>query len=163
RREKFATGYENRCLPRQVGSSLSGRFCFAHVVAPPEAGEIMIRRVLAVLAFSALVIGLTARGQPPAANIPPAKGSDASADNIVRTTDRSAQEYKKFEEALLRLAQRMDRSPRTEEKAKAEALRKAINLANKEQVENRFQKLVTLLVGNKELTTDELLAAAAQN
>ncbi|MCX7701750.1 MAG: hypothetical protein N2039_12810 [Gemmataceae bacterium] len=57
----------------------------------------------------------------------------------------------------------MRKSARIEEQQKAEALQRAIDIANKEQVENRFQKLVSLLVGNQELTTDELEKVAGQN
>jgi hypothetical protein len=88
---------------------------------------------------------------------------DTSAENLVRSTDRAAAEYKKFEDSLLRLVQRMRKSARIEEQQKAEALQRAIDIANKEQVENRFNKLVSLLIGNKELTTDELEKVAGEN
>src|SRR5262249_24043501 len=75
-------------------------------------------------------------------------------------------DYKQFEDLLLRLAQRMERSGRPEDKAKAESLRKAIDLANKQGVENRFAKLLATLTGKESaqhLTTDELERAAGQN
>ena len=78
-------------------------------------------------------------------------------------TDRGAQEYKKFEESLLRLVHRLERSPRPEDREKAQGLRKAIDIINNQQVENRFNKLLTLLLANKQLTSTELIEAAGQN
>ena len=124
----------------------------------------MTRRMLAVLGCSAfaLIIAVAAEPVVPPAT-PPAKGVEATPDNIVRTTVDMAREYKKFEDSLLRIAQRMERSSRPEERERADALRKAIDLANKTNVENRFNTLVTTLVGNKNLTTDELKKAGGQN
>lgn len=121
----------------------------------------MRRRFLVVLGCWAIVGVGFGTAQPPrgTSDRPP----DTSAENLIRSTDRAAAEYKKFEDSLLRLVQRMRKSARIEEQQKAEALQRAIDIANKEQVENRFQKLVSLLVGNQELTTDELEKVAGQN
>src|SRR5579859_3307113 len=137
----------------------------------------MMRRVLAALGCTALLLVLTVQAQPPAAATKPKPGDapaaktaarpvDASADTAIGKTSTLAREYKEFEALLLNLAQRMEKSPRSEDKAKAEALRTAINLANKENVENRFSKLLTTLVGkdsSRNLTTDDLEKAAGQN
>jgi hypothetical protein len=124
----------------------------------------MGRRVLAAMGVAALATVLTLRAEPPKTpgiDIP--ADAQATPDQIPRSTDRGAQEYKKFEEALLRLVQRLERSPRAEDREKAQGLRKAIQIVNEQQVENRFNKLLTLLVANKQLTTTELMEAAAQN
>lgn len=126
------------------------------------AGVIVMRgRLLVVLGCWAIVgVGVGIAQSPRGTTDRP---PDTSAENLIRSTDRAAAEYKKFEDSLLRLVQRMRKSARIEEQQKAEALQRAIDIANKEQVENRFQKLVSLLVGNQELTTDELEKVAGQN
>src|SRR5262249_47644192 len=87
-------------------------------------------------------------------------------DKAVGDVNRLSREYKQFEELLLRLTQRMEKSPRPEDRAKAEALRKAIDIANREGVENKFEKLLTTLLGkdsSRNLTTDDLEKAGGQN
>ncbi len=127
----------------------------------------MTRRMLAVLGGSlfALIVAVGAEPPKPPANTPPAPMPqvDATPDNIVRTTVDMAREYKKFEGSLLRIAQRMARSSRPEDRERAEALYKAIELANKQNVENKFNTLVTTLMSNKSLTTTELQNAGGQN
>jgi hypothetical protein len=121
----------------------------------------MVRRALMGCLSAALLGALLVSAQSP--KDPGAKAPDTSAENLIRSTDRAAAEYKKFEDSLLRLVQRMRKSVRIEEQQKAETLQRAIDIANKEQVENRFHKLVSLLVGNKNLTTDELEKVAGEN
>jgi len=121
----------------------------------------MVRRALMGCLSAALLGALLVSAQSP--KDPGAKAPDTSAENLIRSTDRAAAEYKKFEDSLLRLVQRMRKSARIEEQQKAETLQRAIDIANKEQVENRFHKLVSLLVGNKNLTTDELEKVAGEN
>lgn len=132
----------------------------------------MTRRVLAALGCTALALVLTVRAEPPtrieARNTPKAepKAVDASPDKAVGDVNRLSREYKQFEELLLRLTQRMEKSPRPEDRAKAEALRKAIDIANREGVENKFEKLLTTLLGkdsSRNLTTDDLEKAGGQN
>jgi hypothetical protein len=130
----------------------------------PKAGGNMARRVLAAMSVAALATVLTLRAEPPKTpGVDSPADAQATSDNITRGTDRSAQEYKKFEESLLRLVQRLERSPRAEDREKAQGLRKAIEIINNQQVENRFNKLLTLLLANKQLTTTELMEAAGQN
>src|SRR5438445_10522672 len=134
----------------------------------------MTRRVLAALGCTALALVLTVRADPPtpaeARNTPRAKVEpkpvDASPDKAAGDVSRLSREYKQFEELLLRLTQRMEKSPRPEDRAKAEALRKAIEICNREGVENKFEKLLTTLLGkdnSRNLTTDDLEKAGGQN
>src|SRR5262249_22630448 len=118
------------------------------------------------LGLAVLAAALTVRAQPPAKPAPtgaPPTDKEATPENLTRLSDRGAAEYKKFEDALVRLVQRMRKSPRVEDQQRAAALEKAIKLANEEQVENRFQRLLAELSGNKDLTTDELFKAASEN
>ncbi len=121
----------------------------------------MTGRLIGKIGCWAILLGSVAWAQSPRPETE--RPTDSSAANLIRSTDRAAAEYKKFEDSLLRLVQRMRKSARIEEQQKAEALQRAIDIANKEQVENRFQKLVALLVGSRELTTDELEKVAGQN
>src|SRR5438445_999033 len=134
----------------------------------------MTRRVLAALGCTALALVLTVRADPPtpaeARNTPRAKVEpkpvDASPDKAAGDVSRLSREYKQFEELLLRLTHRMEKSPRPEDRTKAEALRKAIEIANREGVENKFEKLLTTLLGkdnSRNLTTDDLEKAGGQN
>ncbi|MFL5342227.1 MAG: hypothetical protein ACJ8F7_18935 [Gemmataceae bacterium] len=130
----------------------------------------MTRRVLAVLGCTALAFVLSVRAQPPAkpaAGKTESKTEEVSPEKLPGYQDAAAREYKQFEDLLLRLAQRMEKSPLPEDRKKAEALRAAIDLANKSGVENRFGKLLTTLLGKegngRGLTTDDLEKAAGQN
>src|SRR5262245_34800316 len=128
----------------------------------------MSRRVLAALGVTtlalALCVSLVGRAQPPGAGpAPSTKGSEATQDDVARTTAHAAREYKTFEEQLLRIAHRMERSTRQEERDRAQALRKAINIANNANVENKFNTLVTELMASKNLTIDELTKAGTEN
>jgi hypothetical protein len=126
----------------------------------------MKSRLTALLACTAFAVALTVHAQPPARpEKPDAPKTDkeATPDNLARLSDRGAADYKKFEDALVRLVQRMRKSPRVEDQQRAAALQKAIDLANQEQIENKFQRLLAEVAGNKDLTTDELLKAAGQN
>ena len=85
----------------------------------------MTRRLLGVLLCSVLVFAFTLRADPPTppvAKNTPARSTDASPDEVRRIQDKNAREYKQFEELLLRLAIRMERGGRPEDKDKAKAL-----------------------------------------
>src|SRR5437879_10006112 len=109
----------------------------------------MTRRVLAALGCTALALVLTVRADPPtpaeSRATPKAAPTpvDASPDKTAGDVSRLSREYKQFEELLLRLTQRMEKSPRPEDRTKAAALRKAIDIANRSGVENKFEKLLT--------------------
>jgi len=130
----------------------------------------MTHRVLAVLGLTAMAFVLVVRAEPPmkpAAGKNDPKAEEVTPAKIAGDQDAAGREYKQFEDLLLRLAQRMEKSPLLEDRKKAEALRAAIKIANEQQVENRFAKLLTTLLGKsgdaKGLTTDELEKAAGQN
>jgi hypothetical protein len=124
----------------------------------------MLRRLSVILAVLAVGLVISVQAQPPVpdASVKP-RSAEPSKDNVVREQDRLLREWKQFEGILVRMAQRLDKSSNIEDKARAEGLRKAIDLSNKEGVENRFQKLITTLVASKTLTVDDLQKAAGQN
>jgi len=122
----------------------------------------MLRRLSVGLGCSALFLVLAVQAQPPESSVKPKTGEPAK-DNVIREEDRLLREWKQFEGVLVRMAQRLDKGSNPEDKARAEGLRKAIDLANKEGVENRFQKLITTLVTSKTLTVDDLQKATEQN
>ncbi|HLW66171.1 MAG TPA: hypothetical protein VKS79_12740 [Gemmataceae bacterium] len=125
-----------------------------------------LRRVLAVVICALVAAVLAVRAEPPAvpsSNTTPQNKSDELKNQVIREQEKLGREYKQFEGMLLRLAQTLDKSPAPEDRDKAQSLRKAIDIANQQQVENRFGKLLTTLVASKTLTYEDLEKAAGQN
>src|SRR6478735_2803882 len=116
---------------------------------PREEVGSMIRRhwPAAAIASCVFAIGLTATAQPPAASPTPAPAKPEAAPAAASIKDLLAREqqlekrYKAFTANLLGLAQKLEKSDRIEDKDKAKALRRAIELADKEGVDNKFTKL----------------------
>lgn len=124
----------------------------------------------AAIATCALVIGLT-QAQPPAKPAAPATtASDVSVKELVARQQALERQYKSFTTNLLSLAQKLEKSDRIEDKDKAKALRKAIDLADKEGIDNKFTILLRTLTktagdpSNSDITSaknqnDELIKA----
>src|SRR5206468_1361445 len=87
-------------------------------------------------------------------------------DNIRKSAafdqDRLRQQYSAFQQSLLSLAQRLEKSSKQEDRDKAAALRQAIALANKESIDTQFAKLVSTLTGSG-VTIREIEGAIGQN
>lgn len=84
------------------------------------------------------------------AQAPPPKKADvaapeASVKELVARQQNLERNYKTFTTNLLALAQKLEKSERIEDKDKAKALRKAIDLADKEGVDNKFTMLLKTL------------------
>jgi hypothetical protein len=112
----------------------------------------MIRRHWPAFTVAAAVLaaGLNLYAQPPAksATPPPATPAPAAEPGVKELIDRQAaieRQYKAFTTNLLALAQKFEKSDRVEDKDKAKALRKAIDLADKEGVDNKFTVLLRTL------------------
>lgn len=102
----------------------------------------MTRRLLATVAVLTLALVGTIWAEDAAKNqdtLPTIKNAAALQQEML------ARQYHEFEQALLRLAQRLERSSKPEDKDKAVLLKKAIDLASKEGVNTRFDKLVSTL------------------
>lgn len=115
----------------------------------------MLRRVLAsfVLIMVPFVWAVQAddaakpkSDQTPAA---PAKDQEATKNEVTLNQERLARQYREFEQALLTLAQRLERSSKPEDREKAVLLKEAIKKSSEVQINTRFDKLVTLLKGSK--------------
>jgi hypothetical protein len=133
----------------------------------------MMRRVLASLLVTAIALVVVARAENPInIKVDPKKTNtkdEAKLDpkNTVEDAairqQRLAQQFREFEGALLRLAQRLETSSKAEDREKASILKKAIEKAMTEGVDNKFDRLVTLLRTSKVVTPDYLEQAKDQN
>jgi hypothetical protein len=70
-----------------------------------------------------------------------------------------ARRYSDLEQSLIRLATRLERSAKEEDRARAAQLRKAIELAGKQDVRGNFDKLIQALESSKSLSIPELTEA----
>jgi hypothetical protein len=113
----------------------------------------MTRRVLASVFFALAAFALLANAEPPAApakadksKLPEEKLDVKSAvDDLAAKQIRMQANFSDFKSALLRLSQRMAASPKPEDQARAKLLKQALDEAQKEGIDNSFDKLVTIL------------------
>lgn len=133
----------------------------------------MTRRVLGSLLVAAIALVVVARADNPInIKVDPKKTNqkdDAKLDakNAVEEAafkqQRMSQQFREFEGALLRLAQRLETSSKAEDREKAVILKKAIEKAMNEGVDTKFDRLVTLLRDSKAINPDFLEKAMEQN
>lgn len=119
----------------------------------------MKRAVLAVLGLVAMSLVWPAQAEVP----PKPTGEAKSAGDIAVDQQILARQFRDFEQALLRLAQRLEHSPKPEDRERAANLKKAIQLASDSGVTNKFEKLISILKTNKALSIQELRGAMDQN
>ena len=96
-----------------------------------------------------VAVGLNVQAQPAAKT--PAPTSDVSVKELIARQQAIERNYKNFTTNLLSLAQKLEKSDRIEDKDKAKALRKAIDLADKEGVDNKFTTLFRTLTKSANL------------
>jgi hypothetical protein len=128
----------------------------------------MIRRHWPALAIAAAVlsVGFTALAQPPASPAPapaPKADSGATLKDLVAREQALERQYKAFTTNLLALAQKLEKSDRIEDKDKAKSLRKAIDLADKEGVDNKFTTLLRTLTKSNDINLADITSAKNQN
>jgi hypothetical protein len=117
----------------------------------------MFRRHVAGLLLGAIVIA------PRAADAEPAP-ADAAAKQLLEKQQALQRQYKAIAEDLLVLAQRLEKSNRTQDQEKAKVIRKAIDLGDKEGIDTKFATLLRTLAGNNGiLGIKDVTAAKAQN
>src|SRR5262245_47646272 len=109
----------------------------------------MTRRLLAGLIVTGLAFVLVARADDPAKDKGDRVDPKAAADAAANKQDRLASQFRDFEAALLRLAQRMEGSSRPEDRQKATILRDAIKKANAEGIDTKFDKLRVMVQDSK--------------
>jgi hypothetical protein len=87
----------------------------------------------------------------------------ARVDEAIINQEILARQFRDFEQSLLRLAQRLERSTKPEDRDRAANLRKAIALAGSQSVDNKFERLISVLKTSKTLSLQELKDAMDQN
>jgi hypothetical protein len=132
----------------------------------------MIRRHWPALSIGMAVLaaGLNLQAQPaataPATPPAPAVTTSANLKDVVARQQELERRYKAFTTNLVALAQKLNKSDRIEDKDKAKALLKAIEVADKEGVDNKFTTLLRTLAGKNgglDINLADINAARNQN
>lgn len=127
----------------------------------------MLRRHWPALsvALAVLAAGLNLQAQPAATTAAPGAPAAATPDlkDLITRQQELDRRYRAFTTNLLALAQKLEKSDRLEDKDKAKALRKAIELADKEGVDNKFTMLLRTLTKSQNLGLADITAARNQN
>jgi hypothetical protein len=92
-----------------------------------------------------------------------AKRPGAPADDSAVTQEILARQFRDFEQSLLRLAERLARSSKPEDRERAANLKKAIRLVEDEGTDAKFDKLIAILHSSKGLSLQEIQEAMDQN
>lgn len=119
----------------------------------------MTRRVLASLLLVAAACVLFVQ----AADTPKKKDDKTLRDESALQQERLLRQYTDFEQALLRLALRLERSAKPEDQARAKSLKEAIRKSSDENVKLKFEKLVSTLRASKEIDLQEIKEAMEQS
>src|SRR5438067_2339434 len=126
-----------------------------------------MHRLLAGLSV-ALLFGVALSAADPTSPKPaaPPAASDADLERIKQQAafdqERLRRQFNAFQQSLLTLKQRLEKSSKPEDREKAAVLQQAIDLASKEGVDNQFSKLVATLTANG-ITLQEINGAIGQN
>jgi hypothetical protein len=125
----------------------------------------MIRRHWpTMVVFGALMsVVLSVQAQPPAAKPPAPVAGTTTLKDLVAREQALERQYKAFTTNLLALAQKLEKSDRIEDKDKAKSLRKAIDLADKEGVDNKFTTLLRTLTKSENIGLADITSAKNQN
>lgn len=113
-------------------------------------------RRLTAFVVSAVILGLAVAADPPRDNPDTLRKSTAFDQERLRT------QYLAFQQSLLTLAQRLEKSTKPEDRDKAAVLRQAIELASRESVDTQFAKLLTTLTASG-VTLRDIESAIGQN
>lgn len=125
----------------------------------------MFRRLLSALVLGVAMTALTVRAEPAPVAKPSNSGTtDVAAKQIFEKQQQLLRQYKAVTEDLLSLAHRLEKSNRIEDQDKAKLIRKAIELGDKEGVDNKFQTLLRTLAGkNGNVGLGDVSSAKNQN
>jgi hypothetical protein len=119
----------------------------------------MLRRLFAALLIPITAFLLAARADDPAKKAKPPAADDKDA---VINQERMLTQFTELKAALLRLAQRLERSSRAEDRDRAVVLKEAIKKAGEVNPELKFDTLITLLKDKKAFDLNELKEAMVQ-
>lgn len=95
-----------------------------------------------IFVLSVLVVSPWLQAQPPAT--PPSEETKTPGD-LRKPQEQNAKVFRELAQGLLRLAQKLERSDRPEDKERAKTIRAALKIAEETGVENQFQKLVAAM------------------
>src|SRR5262249_55353969 len=124
----------------------------------------MSRRVQVTLLIPALAVVLAVQAAGPQDSAPPKEKplalekSEAALDQ-----ERLAGQFREFEAALLRLAQRLERSSKSEDRDRAATLNAAIKKSREAGIDTRFETLISLLRASKSVDFAEMQEAMEQS
>ncbi len=123
---------------------------------------------IAIFTMFAMAAGINVYAQAPAAPKPPATpavtpATDVNVKELIARQQNLEKQYKSFTTNLLALAQKLNKSERIEDKDKAKALLKAIELADKEGVDNKFTTLLRTLTKSDNIKLADINDAKNQN
>jgi hypothetical protein len=122
----------------------------------------MQRLVVALIVSAVLVVPLLP-GAEPAKTEPDAGKTAAQIKEEAALREKIiAQKYREFEISLLQIAQRLEKSKNAEDRAKAAAIRQALDTAAKSGITTRIDKLMTLLKESKTNNLAEIKDAIEQ-
>ena len=124
-----------------------------------------MRRVLAALTAALCAGSLALRAAdapPPSAAAPADQELQKAKQQAAFEQERLRRQFSAFQQSLLTLAQRYEKSGKAEEREKAIVLRQAIDLAGREGVDNQFNKLVATLTASG-ISLQDINAAIGQN
>jgi hypothetical protein len=106
----------------------------------------MFRRFLISLIIPAAAFLLSVRADDKDAKTQPKPKSPADAALV---QERLADQFRSFENALLQLAHRLERSNKPEDRERAALLKEAIKKASEQNIEMKFKSLVSVLQASK--------------
>lgn len=126
----------------------------------------MIRKHWPIMALALALVGvglnLQAQAPTPKTPTPATTPSDFNAKELTARQQAIEQQYKAFTLNLLSLARKLKASTRVEDQDKAKTLEKAIELADKEGVDNKFTMLLRTLSKTGDLGINDLTKASGQ-
>lgn len=119
-----------------------------------------------LLVLLGLLIAPALRAQEPEKE--PAKPAAPSADRAEVQKSLEQQEilnrrFRDFESSLLHLSQHLERSSKPEDRERAANLRKALELASKENTDTKFDRLISMLKSSNNLKVNEIEEAMHQS
>ncbi len=121
----------------------------------------MKRLMLAMLGLTALALAVALRAEEPAK---PAedKGSQLR-DDVALRQQILARQFAEFEQSLLRLKQRLERSPKQEDRDRAVILAKALDKSQELSINTRFERFVDFLKTQKLTSLPDIEKATRQS
>ena len=121
----------------------------------------MITRIGSLMLFLGLAFSIAVQAQD---SKPAKEDTKAIQVDVAGSQERLKQQFKDFTTDLLRLAQRLENSPKAEDRDKAQALKNALKAASEQGIEVKFTTLILALkTSNAFKNIDTLQGVLTQN